>query len=123
MLRGLLSSWPVPVQDRRSLWVEQPANMDIDDKAVLERATSPPELSVSEDETVLLDIDGGHYFTLMGKVSVRIWQMLADPQSTKALVDGLVEEFEVDRERCRDETRRFLGLLVARRLIRPVAQI
>lgn len=97
--------------------------MDIDDKTVLERATSPPELSVSEDETVLLDIDGGHYFTLMGKVSVRIWQMLADPQSTKALVDGLVEEFEVDRERCRDETRRFLGLLVARRLIRPVAQI
>ena len=96
--------------------------MDIDDQTVLERAASPPELNISEDETVLLDVDGGHYFTLTGLVSVRIWQILALPQSPDALVDRLVEEFEVDRERCRDETRQFLDVLIARRLIRPVVR-
>jgi len=119
---GPLSSGLVPVQDRRKLWIGQLTKMDIDDQTVLERAASPPELRISDDETVLLDIDGGRYFTLMGKVSVRIWQMLAIPQSTEALVEGLVEEFEVDRGHCHDETRQFLDVLVARQLVRRVAR-
>ncbi len=94
--------------------------MKVDDGVVVERAASPPELSISEEETVLLDIDGGHYFTLTGTVSVRIWQMLAVPRSTGALVDRLVEEFDVERDRCREETGQFLDELIAKRLIRLV---
>jgi len=92
--------------------------MSIDDQADIERAAAPPELNVSEDEIVLLDIDGSQYYTLTGAVSVRIWQMLAEPQSAGALVDRLVEEFDVERERCREETKQFLGELISRGLVR-----
>lgn len=80
----------------------------------------PPELSINEEEIVLLDIDGGHYFTLTGTVSVRIWQMLKVPQSAGSLVDALVEEFDIDRHRCREETRQFLDELIAKGLVRIV---
>lgn len=93
--------------------------MELDDEAGIERASAPPELNISEHEIVLLDIDGGHYYTLAGSVSVRIWRMLVEPRSVASLVDSLVEEFDVDRERCLDETRRFLDDLLAKGLVRP----
>lgn len=94
--------------------------MSIDDQADIERASAPPELNVSEDEIVLLDIDGSQYYTLAGAVGVRIWQMLAVPRSPASLVDRLVEEFDVDRQRCEEETRAFLDELIGKGIVRQV---
>ena len=94
--------------------------MSIDDHADIVRAVTPPELNVSEDEIVLLDIDGSQYYTLAGAVGVRIWQLLAIPRSPASLVDSLVEEFDVNRQRCEEETRAFLDELIAKGLVRPV---
>ncbi|MGE0660062.1 MAG: PqqD family peptide modification chaperone [Reyranellaceae bacterium] len=94
--------------------------MSIDDQTVIERAAAPPELNVTEDEIVLLDIDGSQYYTVTGAVGVRIWQMLAIPRSPASLVDRLLEEFDVDRRRCEEETRIFLHELIAKGLVRQV---
>lgn len=94
--------------------------MTIDDQTDIERVTAPPELNVSDEEMVLLDIDGSQYYTVTGAVGVRIWQMLAVRRSPGSLVDSLVEEFDVDRQRCEEETKVFLDELLAKGLVRLV---
>jgi hypothetical protein len=91
--------------------------MTLDDSAVFERASAPPEVSLGEAQLVLLDIAGAAYYTLKGPVAIRIWQRLATPQSLSALVAALAEEFEVDRGRCREETSQYLRVLVAKGLV------
>lgn len=91
--------------------------MQLEDTSVFERAASPPEVALGEQQLVLLDIAGAAYYTLEGPVAIRIWQLLAAPQSLAALVGALVEEFDVDRARCREETVQYLQLLSAKRLV------
>lgn len=92
--------------------------MEIDDRTVIERAADPPEVAFSATELVLLDVTGGHYHTLQGAAAIRIWQLLATPQSLAALLDLLCGEFDIDRRQCREETVAFLGVLAAKGLVR-----
>ena len=81
----------------------------------------PPEVAMSEAQLVLLDIAGSVYFNLQGAVAVRIWQLLASPQSLAALIDALVGEFDIDRPSCRNETVAYLQALCSRGLVRQNA--
>ena len=56
------------------------AAMLADGSTLLERASAPPEVSMSDEQLVLLDISGAHYYTLEGPVAIRIWQLLATRQ-------------------------------------------
>lgn len=78
----------------------------------------PPQVALSETELVLLDVAGSVYFTLQGPVAVRIWELLAAPQSLAALIQALVEEFDIDQGRCRQETIAYLQVLESRGLVR-----
>lgn len=94
--------------------------MPLEDESVFERASSPPEVALGEQQLVLLDIAGAVYYTLEGPVAIRIWQLLAAPQSLVALVGTLVEEFEIDHARCREETIAYLQALSDKRLVHPL---
>jgi hypothetical protein len=99
------------------------AAMLADGSTLLERASAPPEVSMSDEQLVLLDISGAHYYTLEGPVAIRIWQLLATRQSLAALVETLVQEFDIDRDRCKMETVEYLLTLLTKGLVRSAAHI
>lgn len=94
--------------------------MEPDLDARIERDASAPEVRVSEEELVLLDIAGGIYYTLAGPVSIRIWQSILTPCTLEDLVDRLVAEFDVERPACVNQTWAFLNHLASRGLVRLV---
>ena len=51
------------------------------------------------DELVMMDIDQGRYFAL-NPVATRIWQLLQYPLSLEHLCRKLLDEYEVDENRC-----------------------
>lgn len=73
-----------------------------------------PENVVARDlagEAVLLHLGTGMYFGL-DAVGARMWQLLAEQQSTEAAIPLLLQEFDVDE----DLLRRDLDALVAQLL-------
>ena len=95
-----------------------PAESDIQLTSVVSR--SPETLANSvDDETVLLDVAKSSYYGL-GPVASRIWQALAEPVQVAAMVDQLLDEYEVERPQCERDILIFLrqlyvaGLLLVR---------
>jgi hypothetical protein len=119
LLRGELSRKTYVAQTRCGAQPRAPAKaMGLEDSTVIERASMPPQVALSETELVLLDVAGSVYFTLQGPVAVRIWELLAAPQSLAALIQALVEEFDIDQVRCRQQTVSYLQVLESRGLVR-----
>jgi len=56
-----------------------------------------------DDATVLLHFGSGQYFSL-GGAAMSIWQMLQEPVRVSSLLERLTAQFEVDSERCRQES-------------------
>jgi hypothetical protein len=60
-----------------------------------------------DQETVLMSIDAGAYYGLEGPAR-SIWEILETPLTFSALVDRLVEEYQVSPETCAADLERFL---------------
>lgn len=58
-------------------------------------------------ETVILAMRDGQYYGL-GRVGTVAWRMLREPTAFAAIVDAVVERFEVDRERAEEDLSRLL---------------
>lgn len=69
--------------------------------------------------TVMMDIMTGKYYNL-GETGGSIWELLEEPLSVGALVDKLVSEYSVSREKCLEDTMPFLESLLERGLIAVV---
>jgi len=54
------------------------------------------------DEIVMMSIDEGKYFSLRGPAG-RVWELLKQPVTPKAMIDILIEEYDVSAEQCEDE--------------------
>ena len=67
-------------------------------------------------EVVLLHTQNWQYFEF-DKVGAAIWSLLSAPASLDSLVDSLTQQFEVDQDRCRTETKAFLDEMVSQGLI------
>jgi hypothetical protein len=67
-------------------------------------------------ETVLLDLASEKYFGL-DPVGTRVWQLLNDGQGFAAMVDVLLEEYDVERARLEADVRDLLGALLEAGLI------
>jgi chromosome condensin MukBEF MukE localization factor len=61
-------------------------------------------------ETVLLDLASEQYFGL-DEVGTRVWQLLNKGQSLDEIVNALVAEYEVERERLEADVRALLDSL------------
>jgi hypothetical protein len=70
-----------------------------------------------DQETVLMSIDAGAYYGLKGTAQC-IWEQLETPLTFSALVDRLVEEYEVSPETCAADLSGFLAEMEREGLLR-----
>lgn len=79
---------------------------------------SPDQVSGDlEGKVVLLSIQNGEYYN-MNEVGSRIWALIEQPIAVAALIERLVEEFEVSREQCEREALAYLTDLQKNKLLR-----
>lgn len=69
-----------------------------------------------DGEVVILHLSEGVYYGL-NAVGGRIWELLQEPTSPAQICQTLLEEYEVDEERCSHELFALLDELLARGLI------
>jgi len=69
-----------------------------------------------DGEVVMLSIENGEYYG-MDKVGSRIWNLLEEPMSFSALVEKLMEEYEVEKEQCKEEALIYLDDLLKKKLL------
>lgn len=67
-------------------------------------------------ETVLLSLTSAQYHGFTG-VGARIWELIQQPTSVRAVCDRIVAEFDVTRERCEADVLAFLAQCHERGLI------
>ena len=70
-----------------------------------------------DQETVLMSIDAGAYYGLEGPAR-SIWEILETPLTFSALVDRLVEEYQVSPEACAADVEGFLSEMEREGLLR-----
>ena len=68
-------------------------------------------------ETVLLDLESEQYFGL-DAVGTRVWQLLGEGVGTEAMVETLIEEYDVDRQTLSADVSHLLDQLAEAGLIR-----
>lgn len=69
-----------------------------------------------EGETILLNLSTGKYFSL-NPVGSSIWELVQQPISIEQITDGIMEEYEVEKEHCRADVIRLIGKLLDAGLI------
>jgi hypothetical protein len=72
-----------------------------------------------EDETVVINLDSGHYYTL-DTVGAIVWQRITDSNSLGRVVAELQSSFDGEPAEIAQAVRDFVGLLLGEQLIRPV---
>ena len=82
------------------------------------RLTIPEDVMVRDlgGEAVLLHLGTATYFGL-DSVGTRIWHLLAEHQSTEAVVPLLLQEFDVDEHQLRLDLEALVTQLLAQRLL------
>jgi hypothetical protein len=81
-------------------------------------AVCPDVVSREVDgETFLLDLSGKVYYGL-DAVGTRVWQLLLENGQLQAVLERLVREFEVDRERLETDVLQLMEELAAAGLVR-----
>ena len=90
------------------------------------RTVGPDTIVSRSDEPVAVELDGtvvmmsieqGMYFGLEG-VGPRVWALLDEPRSVRAVCDALVQEFDIEDDTCLREVVAFLNELRTAQLIR-----
>ena len=69
-------------------------------------------------EAVLLNLDTGVYYGL-DTVGTRIWKLLQQPRSIAELRDVIIDEFDVDPDRCEADLGPFVDSLNSYGLVGP----
>ncbi len=73
------------------------------------------------DTTVLLDVNGGMYYTL-NEVGGRIWELLGEGVALPAIVERLREEYDAPAETLVADTAALIDRLLGVKLIRPAGR-
>ena len=68
------------------------------------------------DDVMILDMSSGVYFGLEG-VGSAVWRYIQEPRTVRQVIDHLMSEYDVTRERCESQTIPFLQDLARRGLI------
>ncbi len=68
------------------------------------------------DEMVMMDLAQGKYFSL-NPVATRIWDLLEKPMDADALCVVLIDEYDVEPERCQSEVNEYLDEMERLRLV------
>ncbi len=60
------------------------------------------QFTVLDDEAIILNLNNGHYYTL-NPVGTVIWELIDGHRTLQAVLEGVCEQFDVDRERAHDD--------------------
>lgn len=69
------------------------------------------------DGAAVLVLPESHLYFALNRVGVRIWDLLAEPQSLEMLAAALAAQFDVTETQCRQEAERFVHQLAAQDLV------
>ncbi len=69
-----------------------------------------------DGEVVILNNEKGLYQGLDG-VGPQVWELLQEPMTVREVRDAILQEYDVDRERCERDLVAFLEALVADELV------
>jgi hypothetical protein len=77
-----------------------------------------PEIVTSniDGEIVMMSIDNGEYYGL-DEIASRIWELIEKPISVNSLIEALMDEFEVNKPDCANDTLEFLSEMANKGLI------
>ncbi len=75
---------------------------------------------LADEEFVVLNLRDGMYYGLNATGS-HIWRLIDEPRSLRDLLDRLVQRFDVDRARCREDLVALLNDLADKGLVRITA--
>ena len=67
-------------------------------------------------EAAILHVDSGQYYGL-DAVGARIWALVQQPRSVRALCDAILDEYEVEPERCQRDVVELLERLAGAGLV------
>lgn len=67
-------------------------------------------------EKVMMNLDLGKYFAL-NSIGSRIWDLIENEVYVKDIVDTLLNEYDVDRAKCEESVKKYLGILKNENLI------
>ena len=68
------------------------------------------------EEVILLHLDNGLYFGL-GNIGARVWKLLQKPVKVQEIEAALLQEYDVDPERCHSEVIDLVADLVGQGLV------
>lgn len=88
----------------------------ISDATIVSRSASVLTAEV-DGEIVMMSIEQGHYFGL-DDIGSDIWKRLDPPCSVGALIDGLLADYEADRETIVADLRALLERMAAHGVVR-----
>jgi hypothetical protein len=71
-------------------------------------------------EAAILDVQSGIYYGL-NTVGARIWRLIQEPRTVNEVYETLLEEYEVEPERCERELLALLQELAAKGLVEITA--
>lgn len=73
-----------------------------------------------DGETVMMSIDNGEYYGL-DAIGSRIWELLENPIEVNVLIETLLDEFDVSKEQCTEDTMEFLNQLKGKNLLNIIS--
>lgn len=68
------------------------------------------------EEAVILDLTAGVYYGL-NAVGARVWNLIQQPRTVRQIQDTILEEYDVDADRCERDVFALLKELVGRELV------
>ena len=82
----------------------------------LQRSNVLLTASMDGDVLLMMDVERGRYYGL-GGVGRRIWELLEHPMTEAALVEALLDEYDVAPDLCTEQVKTFLSGLRERGLL------
>jgi len=90
--------------------------MNITDDTVVALAENQVSGNLIDGEVAILNLKDGIYYGL-NSVGGRVWSLIAERRTVKTLIETLVDEFDVEPERCRAEVLALLDALAKHNLV------
>jgi len=94
---------------------EHTSALEIRENTILQRQLNTL-FSEIDGEIVILSTENSEYYGI-NKVGTRIWNLLANPMSFKNLICKLIEEYDISKEKCIENTLLYLKILNDKQLI------
>ncbi len=72
--------------------------------------------SKMDNEVVMMSVEKGNYYGL-NRVGSEIWEKLTEPITVAGLCEKLLQEFDVEKDKCEQDVIKYLEKLVSEGLI------